>query len=427
MSQIAETIEKYFDRLWPICRSITGPGYRESLEILSEIIPFNKISFPSHSQVLDWVVPKEWHPKHAYFIDPNGQKRADISVNNVHLLGYSVPFKGKVSFGELKKHLYTLPNQPGAIPYITSYYKERWGFCLSHNEFQKLPEGEYDVFIDTELYDGEVIIGEAVLPGQSEKEILFSTYLCHPSLANNELSGPLVLSYLYQELKKIKNHFYTYKFVIAPETIGTICYLSKRGNHLLKNLVAGYQLTCIGDAGNFTYKQSREGNTLPDRAAKMVLGNSNSDYSVVPFDPAVGSDERQYCSPGYNLPFGSIMRTMYTKYPEYHTSLDNKTLMSFDGMVNTIELIRDIVIAIEENKTYINTSPYGEPQLGRRGLFRSLSDKNRSENEIALWWLLNYSEGTNDLLSIAEKSKLPLEILITVAGHLVNAGLLRDK
>ena len=251
---LSKRIENYFDRLWPIPRSITGPGFIKSLDLLSEIVPFKRIEFHTGDKVLDWVIPKEWVPHRAYLIDPNGKKRADFSKNNLHLVGYSAPFKGILSLTDLKKYINTLPDQPNAIPYITSYYNETWGFCMSFEEYNNLPEGDYEVVIDTELKKGKLTIGEVVLEGTSDKEILISSYLCHPSMANNELSGPLVLSFLCEAITNLSSRKYTYRFIIVPETIGSIAYLSLRGDDLKKKLIAGYQISCIGDNGPFTYK-----------------------------------------------------------------------------------------------------------------------------------------------------------------------------
>ena len=419
---LSKRIENYFDRLWPIPRSITGPGFIKSLDLLSEIAPFKRIEFHTGDKVLDWVIPKEWVPHRAYLIDPNGKKRADFSKNNLHLVGYSAPFKGVLSLTDLKKYINTLPDQPNAIPYITSYYNEAWGFCMSFEEYNNLPEGDYEVVIDTELKKGKLTIGEVVLEGTSDKEILISSYLCHPSMANNELSGPLVLSFLCEAITNLSSRKYTYRFIIVPETIGSIAYLSLRGNDLKKKLIAGYQISCIGDNGPFTYKKSREGDTLADRAAIQMMRNLKNE-NVIPFNPAIGSDERQYCSPGFNLPVGSLMRTMYTKYPEYHTSLDNKKLMDFKGMEESVETLTSIIHNIEMNVIWENKYPYGEPQLGKRGLFRSLSEKNREDDEMAMWWLLNYADGTNDLFNIADRSGYPITTLARVANKLNQAGI----
>lgn len=424
-SPLPRRLESYFDRLWPICRSILGPGFRQSLDILSEMMPMERLTFPTGTQVLDWVVPQEWRPKNAYFIGPDGKKRADFQGNNLHLVQYSAPFKGRLSLSKLKPHLHSLPQQPEAVPYLTSYYQNRWGFCITDRELKTLPEGSYEVVVDAELLDGELIVGEAVLEGRTDREIMLSSYLCHPSLANNELSGPLVLCALYERLAGIADRKYTYRFVLLPETIGAVAFLSRRGRALKRKLVAGYQLTCLGDSGRFTYKKSRQGNSLADRAALCAMREMRND-NILPFNPAVGSDERQYCSPGFDLPVGSLMRTMYTLYPEYHTSLDDKSLMDFDGMAEAVELYARIIGYIEGNRTFRNTSPYGEPQLGRRGLFRSLSGKDRQEDDLAMWWLLNYSDGRHDLLAIAELSGHSMETLMRVGRILEEAKLLRD-
>ena len=422
-----QLLETYFDRLWPICRSITGPGYRQSLDIISEIMPTDRFKFKTGRKAFDWTVPKEWVARDAYLVDPQGKKRAEFTKNNVHLLNYSVPFQGEMSLEELKKNLYSLPDQPTAIPYLTSYYQERWGFCLTDNELRSLPEGNYKVFIDTELKPGHVEVGEAVLPGKEKREILFSTYLCHPSLANNELSGPLVTALLYQKIKAMPERRFTYRFAVTPETIGAVCYLTLRGQHLKKVLAAGYQVTCVGDAGQFTYKRSRKGNTLADRAALAVLRHQGP-HEVLPFTPAMGSDERQYCSPGFDLPVGSLMRTMYTKYPEYHTSLDNKSAISFKAMSGSVAAYLKVVRAIEANRVWKNAILFCEPQLGKRGLYPSLGSQKTIEDRVgAMMWFLNLADGTRDLLQIAEDSGQNPELLASVCEDLSKAALVKKQ
>ncbi len=425
MSQeIKRRLERYFDRLWPICRSITGPGYRESLDILSEIMPTERLRFETGRKVFDWTVPDEWVVRDAYLIDPYGVKRAHFKTNNLHLMNYSSPFVGTMNLDSLRAHLHSIPEQPTAIPYLTSYYHKQWGFCLTHNELESLPEGVYQVVVDTELKAGYIEVGESVLPGRSQEEILFSTYLCHPSLANNELSGPLVMAFLYEQVAKIPQCQYTYRFAIMPETIGAICYLSDRGQQLKKHLIAGYQITCVGDPGRFTYKTSRRNNTLADRAARLALRDLGH-HEIIAFDPYEGSDEKQYCSPGFDLPVGSLMRTRYLKYPEYHTSLDNKDFISFDAMSGSIEAYLKIVAALEANATWLNTIRYGEPQLGKRGLYSSLGGlKTVKEKDRAMMWLLNLADGTQDLFAIAEHSGQSIELLASVAVELEKAGLI---
>lgn len=422
-------LEKYFDRLWPITRSLTGNGNRETLKILSELIDVKITEIPSGTQCFDWNVPAEWNIKEAWIKNSKGEKIVDFSKNNLHILGYSEPFKANLSFEELKPHLYTLPDQPDLIPYLTSYYKRRWGFCISHNQFLELDKNDkYEIFIDSSLDEnGSMTIGEAIIRGKSEKEILFSTYICHPSLANNELSGPLVSAFIYSKLKERKNIKYTYRFIFVPETIGSIHSLSVNGERWKKNLQAGFVVTCIGDAGKFTYKKSRRGNSLPDRVVETILNQTESEFDIVDFFPT-GSDERQYCSPGFNLPVGSLMRTMYGKYPEYHTSADNKDFISFEAMQKSVLKYLEIIEVLERNEKYLNKYPFCEPQLGKRGLYPTLGSQKGTENFVtAMAWILNLADGTNDLLSISEKSKIPISQLIPVIDRLLENGILENE
>jgi len=420
------SINSYFDRLWPITRSLTGNGNRETLRILSEIIDLKVKEVPSGTECFDWKVPPEWNIRKAWIKDSAGNKIIDIADNNLHILGYSEPFQGSLNFEDLKPHLYTLPDQPDLIPYLTSYYKRRWGFCLSHNQFLKLKKSDiYEVFIDSVLDNkGSMTIGEAVIKGNTDEEILFSTYICHPSLANNELTGPLVSAFIYSQLKKQKNLKYTYRFIFVPETIGSIYSLSMNGEHWKKNLQAGFVITCIGDNGKFTYKKSRIGNSLPDRAVETILTQTESDYNIIDFFPS-GSDEKQYCSPGFNLPVGSLMRTMYGKYPEYHTSGDNKDFISFDAMEKSVHKYLEVIELIERNAKYINKMPFCEPQLGKRGLYPTLGSQKGTEDFVeAMMWVLNLADGNNDLISISEKSKKPIKELLPVIDKLVDKGIL---
>lgn len=420
---LADDIAFYFDRLWPILRSITGSGVRQSQDILSEIVPLERHEIPSGTPVFDWTIPKEWIVREAYLIDPLGRRRLDIQENNLHVLNYSMPFKGTVSKQELQTHLYSLPDKPTAIPYVTSYYAPRWGFCLSQQQRDALPEGNYQVVIDTDFIDGSLTIGEAVLEGESEQEVLLSTYTCHPSLANNELSGPLVTAFLYQRLATLEKRRLTYRFVFLPETIGAIAYLHLRGEHLKKNLIAGYVLTCIGDSGDFTYKRSRQCTSLADRAAEHVLKHQPTSYKVIDFSP-LGSDERQYCSPGFNLPVGSLMRSMYGTFAEYHTSLDNREFISFAAMAESVDTYYAIMTALDNNVRYKNNFPYGEPQLGKRGLYDTLGRNTIPELSSAVFWLLNYADGEHDLLSIAEKSGLNITLLQQAAEAGLKTGII---
>ena len=395
MSFTEKDIEKYFDRLWSICRSITGNGLRDSFKILQELIPLQLHEVPSGKQVFDWTIPKEWNINDAYIITPEGKKIADFKQNNLHIVNYSIPINKEISFAELEKHIYTLPKQPNAIPYITSYYKENWGFCLTHDEFLSMPkDGHYKVVIDSELKPGSLTYGDLVLKGDTDEEILFSTYLCHPSMANNELSGPLVMAFLYEKIKAMPYRKYTYRFVIAPETVGIIAYLAKVGMHLKEKLKAGYVLTCCGDSGGFVYKRSKKGNSLADKVAEHVLKYQEIPFEVINYAVG-GSDERQYCSPGFNLPVGSLTRSMYRNYKEYHTSLDNKSFISFEAMVKTIDVYFAFAQAHELNDFYKNTVLYCEPQLGQRNMYPSSAGWiNSTEYLYNLLHFLSYADGT---------------------------------
>lgn len=417
MSVDLKSMEDYFDRLWPICRSLTGDGVRKTLDIIEEIVSMERFSVKSGSKVLDWIVPKEWNIRDAFIITPDGRKIAQFKVNNLHVVNYSVPVRKSLTWQELAPCLHTLPEQPNAIPYVTSYYSESWGFCLSYKEYMSLPrEGVYEVLIDSSLENGELIYGEAILPGSSDDEVLFSTYICHPSMANNELSGPLVQAFLYREIAKIPNRRFTYRFVFLPETIGAICYLSRHGNRFKKSLCAGYVLTCCGDRGDLHYKKSRIGDSLADRAMEHVLKYWASPRHVIEEFSVGGSDERQYCSPGFNLPVGSLMRTPYQRYPEYHTSLDNKSFISFESMREVVACYFEAVRIIELNDFYLNTVQYGEPQLGKRGLYPSVnSPKQRHIETHRMMHLLAYADGEYDILEIAEKRN---EYALHYEGHL---------
>jgi len=423
-----DKIEQYFDRLWPISRSLTGDGNRETVEILSEILDLKVTEVPSGTQCFDWNVPPEWNIKEAWIKNSKGEKIVDFADTNLHILGYSKPFQGILSFVELKEHLYTLPEQPELIPYLCSYYKERWGFCLSHNQLLGLDENDtYEVFINSSLDpNGSMTIAEAVIKGKTEKEILISTYICHPSMANNELSGPLVSAFIYKMLKEKKDLKYTYRFIFVPETIGAIYSLSAHGEHWKKNLHAGFVLTCVGDNGNFTYKKSRKGNSISDRAAITILNQTQEDFNLVEFFPN-GSDERQFCSPGFNLPVGSLMRTMYAVYPEYHTSADNKDFISFEAMEGSVNKYLEIIELIERNEKYINTMPFGEPQLGKRGLYPTFTQTGNEDHIRAMMWILNLADGEHDLISMSERSNYPVKTLLPIIDKLIENGILKNE
>jgi len=422
---VKEDLEKYFDRLWPICRSLTGDGVRETLEILKELVPLEIHEIPSGTQVYDWTIPNEWNIRDAYILTPDGRKIASLHENNLHVVSYSVPVNREMSYEELAGKLHYLPEQPNAIPYITSYYKEDWGFCLTYEEYQKLPkEGSYKVVIDSTLAPGSLTYGDIVLPGESDEEILFSTYVCHPSMANNELSGPLVAAFLYQEIAKLPKRKFTYRFVFAPETIGIIAYLNRVGEHLKSKLHAGYVLTCCGDEAPFVYKKSKRGDSIADRAAQHILKAAEVDHKVIPFAVG-GSDERQYCSPGFNLPVGSVTRSMYRNYKEYHTSLDNKDFISFEAMTKTVEIYVQIAQALELNDYYVNLIPHCEPQLGKRDMYPSTAGwLNGTEYLYNLLHFLSYADGTVDLLEIAEKRSQSILAFTEVIANSRKGGLI---
>lgn len=423
-----DEIEKYFDRLFPILRSVTGNGNRETLNIINEIVDLNITEVPSGTQCFDWTVPAEWNLKDAWIKNSKGEKIVDIKDSNLHILGYSTPFTGKLTLNELKNHLYSLPDMPDAIPFLVSCYKSRWGFCLNHNQLESLPEDIYDVLIDSDINDkGSLTYGEAYIKGKSQKEILISTYICHPSLANDNLSGILSAAFLYKELKKRSDLRYSYRFLFIPETIGAIAYLSKHGNVLKENLIAGYVLTTCGDRGNFTYKRSRKGDTLADRAVECVLSSTEKDYKLEDFFPT-GSDERQYCSPGFDFPVGSLMRTRYYEFPEYHTSKDNKDFISFEHIQGTIEKYLDVITLIEANDIFVRTNPYCEPQLGKYDLYTSLGgQRDASIINGLIIYILNLADGHNDLIDIVNKSKYDFRLVIEAIKKLVDKNLLKRK
>ena len=426
---IRSELETFFDRLWPICRSIMGEGFRQSLDIISEILPLERVSFPSGTNVHDWTVPLEWNIDDAWIKDPSHAKIVDFQKSNLHVLNYSAPIEGEFTLEELNKYLYSIPELPEAIPYLTSYYSERWGFCLSHKQRESLKPGKYSVKIASSLKTGSLDIGHAVLKSDANSgqtnEFLISTYLCHPSMANNELSGPLVTAFLYRELSKVKSRNYNYRFVVGPETIGAICYLSKFGTHLKEHCKGGLVVTCVGDGRNFHYKKSRRGNSSLDRIMQSTLKSSGTKHNVIEFFPHGGSDERQYCSPGYDLPVGVLMHSAPSQFKEYHTSLDNKSMIDFKAMQDTIDLLLKAILEFDRRKAFVTSVKFGEPMLGARGLYPTLGSQRKSEDAVKqLLWVLNYSDGQHDLGDIAEKSGFPLSELEEAATRLVDKGLI---
>ena len=416
---IGNDIYQLARKLWPINRSITGEGVRETLRIISGHLPKLKIkSALSGTQAFDWTVPDEWHVSEAYIITPSGEKICDFSINNLHLVGYSVPFCGRMKLEELQKHLYSLPEQPNAIPYITSYYEERWGFCLTQEQRNVLADGEYEVVIDSRLFAGQLNYGELILPGESDQEIFLSTYICHPAMANNELSGLTVATYLAKWLSELKVRRYTYRFIFIPETIGSIIYLSKNYIHLKKKVFAGFNISCVGDERSYSYLPSRNGNTISDKVAKHVLKWIDPDYKCWTwFDR--GSDERQYCSPGIDLPIASILRTKYGQYPEYHTSLDNlDSVVTPKGLDGGYWALRKALEIIEKNKIY-KVNILCKPQLGKRGLYPTLSTKKLGREVKTMMNLLSFCDGEHSILEISEKINVPVWDLYELVEKLI--------
>lgn len=408
-------------RLYPICRSITGPGLRESLAILSQIHPIRLTEVPSGTQVFDWTVPKEWTIRDAFIAESRGRRIVDFRESNLHVLHYSIPMRARMRLSELDAHLYTLPQQPDLIPYRTSYYKERWGFCLSQRQKDALdPDEVFDVVIDSELKDGAMTLGEIVLPGARAEEILVTAHTCHPSLANDNLSGLAVAIHLAAAIAARPRRL-TYRFLFAPGTIGSIAWLALNEN-IVPRIQAGLVITGVGDKGDLTYKRSRRGDAPIDFAASHALKARGLPFREIPFNP-YGYDERQFCSPGFDLGVGRVSRTPHGEYPEYHTSGDNPDFVSPAALADALGAISDILDAAEQDRVCRSLSPKGEPQLGRRGLYREVAGGLPPADELALLWVLAYADGHHSLLKIADLAGLPLARLARAADELERHGL----
>lgn len=414
-----EKMFELMETLYPICRSITGNGVRQTLEIINQIIPIDIKEVPTGTKVFDWEVPKEWNIKDAYIKNSKGEKIVDFEKNNLHVLNYSTPIHKTVSLEELKEHLFTLPKYPDWIPYRTSYYNENWGFCITHKQYEELEDDTYEVYIDSSLDDGHLTYGELYIKGESEEEFLLSTYLCHPSLCNDNLSGVVLLTYLAKELLD-KDLKYSYRFLFIPETIGAITWLSLN-EEKTKNIKYGLVATCVGDRGNITYKKTRNGNEMIDRVVEKVFIDSKQQYKIIDFRPW-GSDERQYCSPGFNLPVGSLMRTPYGIFPQYHTSADNLNFIDSNSLADCLQKYLEVIYIIENNNIYVNTNPKCEPQLGKRGLYDEISHL-----KWVMFWVLNLSDGTNSLLDISIRSRLGFKQIKEAVDLLVVSELLKIR
>lgn len=452
ISKIGEEMFQLMKELFPICRSITGNGVRQTLKIIGEHIPLETHEILSGVKVYDWTIPKEWNIYDGYIIDPNGKKIVDFKQSNLHVLNYSTPVNQKISLSELQKHIHTIPEKPDLIPYVTSYYSENWGFCMAHKEFLKLQEGEYLVVIDSKLDNGSLTYGEYLIQGKSDEEVLLSCYVCHPSMCNDNLSGVVLLTMLAKYLRNLRNN-YSIRFLFIPETIGAITWLYNN-EHNISKIKHGLIATCLGDSGPLTYKKTRKGDAEIDRTVEAILKKSCTKFRIIDFFPW-GSDERQFCSPGFNLSVGSLLRSVYgnNEFPEYHTSGDNLDFMNMKSLTESFVTYLSILFELDNNLNqsldnvinsnsqndivskskpidkYLNLNPKCEPQLGKRGIYHQLGGQEnmmqQRKVEFAIFWILNMSDGTNDIEDISRRSGIPLETLQTGIEILINANLLQ--
>jgi aminopeptidase-like protein len=419
---IGEEVFALAARIYPICRSITGNGVRETLHEIGLHIPLQLHEVPTGTAVFDWTIPREWNIRDAYIRNARGEKIIDFAQSNLHVVSYSVPVRKRVSLAELKKHIHTLPQQPDLIPYRTSYYADNWGFCMTHRRFESLRDETYEVVIDSSLQDGSLTYGEYLHPGETENEFLLSSHVCHPSLANDNCSGVALLTHLAKRMAGLRTR-YSYRFLFAPGTIGAITWLA-RNEHRAQHIKHGLVVSMVGDGGGPTYKKSRRQTAMIDRAAANVLRHSGLAPTILDFFP-YGYDERQYCSPGFDLPVGLFQRSRFGEIPQYHTSADDLEFIRPSHLAESFRLITAILDIVENDGTYRNTTPKCEPQLGRRALYDGLGgDKNAAAKNIAMLWVLNMSDGTHSLLEIAERADLPFAV-VKRAAHLLRAhGLL---
>jgi len=415
-----EAMHGLIRELFPICRSITGDGFRASLRGLSEIAPIVMSEVPSGTRVFDWTVPKEWNIRDAWIADSSGRRWVDFRSCNLHVVNYSIPVRARMSLADLRHRLHSLPDQPDLIPYRTTYYAEDWGFCLSQRVLDQLPDGDYDVCIDSTLAPGHLTYGECLLPGTIPDEILISVHSCHPSLANDNLSGMVVAAFLARHLSRQPRR-YTFRFLFIPGTIGSITWLALHEAEV-RNVRHGLVLSCLGDPGPLTYKRSRRGSAPIDRASAHVL-RAQGERALLDFSP-YGYDERQYCSPGFNLPVGCLMRTPNGRFPEYHTSGDNLDFVRAESLEDSLTNALEIIEILEHDNLYVNLNPKCEPQLGRRGLYNSKGGATPPDLQMAMLWVLNLSDGNHRLIDIAERAALPFTTIRDAASALHEAGLL---
>lgn len=424
LDEIGRQMHELMSELYPICRSITGEGFRQTQNILKENIPLEIYEVPTGMEVFDWRVPKEWHIKDAYIKNSIGKKVVDFKRSNLHVISYSLPVRRKMSLKELREHLLTLPEHPDWIPYRTSYYKENWGFCLSHNDFLNLKEDTYEVVIDSTLEDGHLNYGECYLKGQSCEEILISTHACHPSLCNDNLSGIVLSTFLAKYISRLTPR-YSYRFLFIPGGIGSIVWLCLNEDKVA-NIKHGFVVACVGDPGSFTYKKSRQGNAEIDQAAINVMKHSSSDYKVIDFSP-YGYDERNYCSPGFDLPVGSLTRSTHGQFSQYHSSADCLDFVQPKCLAKSLQMYLSVINVLENNMRYINLVLKGEAQLGKRGLYGMMGGlQKRPEEELPLLWVLNMSDGNHSLLDISDRSKLDFDVIKKAAYVLCEHRLLEE-
>jgi aminopeptidase-like protein len=414
----------FISELYPICRSITGNGVRDTLKCISKHISLSITEIPSGTKILDWEVPREWNIRDAYIRNSKNEKIVDFQKLNLHVLNYSIPVRKKTDLQTLKKNLYSIPEKPEWVPYRTSYYAENWGFCLSHNQLLQLVEDEYEVCIDSSLESGHLTYAEAYIPGKTKDEVLISTHICHPSLCNDNLSGIAVNTFVAKHLQN-SDPYYSYRFLFIPGTIGAIAWLAQNKENL-GSIKYGLVTSLLGLDSVFTYKRSRRGNSAIDRMVEYILEKEDGNNAVNDFIP-YGYDERQFCSPGFNLPVGNLTRVPFGEFPEYHTSADNLTFISKKGLEDSFRILQKIIQFIESDRRYQNLFPYGEPHLGKRGLYDAIGGLNECKTlQLALLWILNYSDGMHSISDIAMLSDIDITIMAEAASLLCNNSLLKE-
>ncbi|HYX13576.1 MAG TPA: DUF4910 domain-containing protein [Nostoc sp.] len=424
LNEISYQMYQLISELYPICRSITGDGLRTTLDIIQKYIPLVVHDIPTGTQVFDWTIPKEWNIRDAFIKNLQGEKIINFHESNLHIVNYSINIHEKMLLQDLKAHLFTLPDRPDWIPYRTSYYQENWGFCLSHNQLLELKDEVYEVCIDSSLENGCLTYGEYYIKGKKADEVLISCHTCHPSLCNDNLSGLALATFLAKYLSQI-SPYYSYRFLFIPGTIGSITWLALNEANVNK-IKHGLVVTCVGDSGKSHYKKSRQGNAEIDKAVTHVLKNSGQDYEIMEFSP-YGYDERQFCSPGFNLPVGCFMRSPHGTYPQYHTSADNLDIVKPQYLADSFSKILSVLDIIENNKKYLNQNPKCEPQLGKRGLYSAIGGQtDTKKSEMAMLWILNFSDGNHTLLDISEKSSLEFDLIKKTADTLLQFNLLKE-